>query len=219
VLVAGVVPPAFIVLAVLGSIFFGIATPTEAAAVGSVAAVVLAIAYRRFNLETIKEAALQTMRITSMAMAIGAGSSMFTGVFLKLGGDEVVSALILAAPGGRWGSFALIMFVTFILGMFIVDIGIIFIMVPLITPIAAALGFDPIWFALMINVNLQMSYLTPPFAPAIFFLKGIVPREWGIGTAHIIRGVIPYVVLIMIGLGLFVAFPQLILWLPSVMIK
>jgi tripartite ATP-independent transporter DctM subunit len=219
VLVAGVLPPAFIILAVLGSIFFGIATPTEAAAVGSVAAVVLAVAYHQFNLETIKEATLQTLRITSMAMAIAAGSSMFTGVFLKLGGNEVVSNLILAAPGGRWGSFALIMFITFILGMFIIDVGIIFIMVPLITPIGKALGFDPVWFALMININLQMSYMTPPFAPAIFFLRGIVPREWEIGTAHIIRGVIPYVVLIMVGLGLCVAFPQLILWLPGMMIK
>jgi len=218
-LVAGVLPPAFIVLSVMGSIFLGIATPTEAAAVGCVAAAVLAIAYRQFNLETFKEAALQTMRITAMAMAIGAGSSMFTGVFLRLGGGEVVSNLVLAAPGGRWGSFAIIMFITFILGMFIIDIGIVFIMIPIIKPIVDVLGFDPVWFALMININLQMSYLTPPFAPAIFFLRGIVLPEWGIGTVHIIRGVIPYIVIIMIGLGLCVAFPQIILWLPGIMIK
>ena len=126
---------------------------------------------------------------------------------------------MLAAPGGKWGSFGIIMFVIFILGMFIDWIGILFIMVPIVTPIGEALGFDTIWFALMICINLQMSFLTPPFAYAIFFLKGIARPEWGVTTGHIIRGVIPFVFLIVIGLILCAVFPEIILWLPTLMIK
>jgi len=218
-LLTGMLPPLFLILAVLGSIFFGIAAPTEAAAVGAVAAVLLAIAYRQLNGQVLKEASLHTLRINSMVFLIAVGAVMFTTVFLKLGGGKVVSSLILAAPGGKWGSFALIMFIIFILGMFIDWLGIIFVMVPLVTPIGAALGFDPLWFAMMICVNLQMSFMTPPFAYAIFYLKGIAKPEWGIETGHIIRGVIPFVILIMVGLGLCVVFPDLILWLPHQMIK
>jgi TRAP-type mannitol/chloroaromatic compound transport system permease large subunit len=144
---------------------------------------------------------------------------MFVGVFLGLGGGNVVENIILGAPGGRWGAFALVMFVVFILGMFIDWLGIIFIMVPIISPLAPALGFNELWFALMIIVNLQMSFMTPPFAYAIFFLRGVAPPELGVTTGDIIRGVIPFVFLIMIGLGLLVVFPQLILWLPSQMIN
>jgi len=219
ILLTGILPPLFLILAVLGSIFFGIAAPTEAAAVGCVAAVLLAIAYHRFNWQTIKEATLQTLRVTCMAFFIAFGATMFTGAFLKLGGGDVVSNMLLAAPGGRWGVFALIMFIIFIMGMFIDWIGILFIMVPLITPIGDVLGFDPLWFAMMVCVNLQMSFMTPPFAYSIFYLKGIAKPEWELDTAHIIRGVIPFVVLIMVGLGLCVLFPQLILWLPQLMIK
>ena len=219
ILLTGIVPPVFLILAVLGSIFFGIAAPTEAAAVGCVASVVLAIAYRRFNWQTIREATLQTMRVTCMAFFIAFGATMFTGAFIKLGGGEVVSNMLLAAPGGRWGVFALIMFIVFILGMFIDWIGILFIMVPLITPIGAALGFDQLWFAVMVCVNLQMSFMTPPFAYSIFYIKGIAKPEWGVSTGHIIRGVIPFVVLIMVTLGILVLFPELILWLPRLMIK
>jgi TRAP-type mannitol/chloroaromatic compound transport system permease large subunit len=131
----------------------------------------------------------------------------------------VVTNLLLSAPGGRWGVFTLIMFIVFILGMFIDWIGILFITVPLITPIGNTLGFDPLWFAMMVCVNLQLSFLTPPFAYAIFYLKGIAKPEWEIDTSHIIRGVIPFILLIMVGLGLLVLFPQLILWLPRLMVK
>jgi len=159
------------------------------------------------------------MRVTCMAFFIAFGATMFTGAFLKLGGGEVVSNMLLAAPGGRWGVFALIMFIVFILGMFIDWIGILFIMVPLITPIGVALGFDQLWFAVMVCVNLQMSFMTPPFAYSIFYIKGIAKPEWGVSTADIIRGVIPFVVLIMVTLGVLVLFPELILWLPRLMIK
>ncbi len=218
-LAKGLLPPSFIILAVLGTIFFGIATPTEAAAVGCVASTLLAVVYRKFTWDMLKNASRDTLRIGAMAMAVGVGASMFTGVFLRLGGGDAVSAVILAAPGGKWGIFALIMFIIFILGMFIDWIGILFVMIPLVTPIGEALGFDQLWFAMMICVNLQMSFLTPPFAYAIFYLKGMAPPEWGIETGHIIRGVIPFVIIIIMGMALCIIFPDIILWLPHQMIK
>ncbi len=218
-LAKGLLPPMFIILAVLGSIFFGIATPTEAAAVGGVAATLLAVVYRRFSMKMLKDTSRDTLRIGAMAMAVGLGASMFTGVFLRLGGGDAVSALILGAPGGKWGIFALIMFMIFILGMFIDWIGILFVMIPLVSPIGEALGFDALWFAMMLCINLQMSFLTPPFAYAIFYLKGLAPPEWGIDTGHIIRGVIPFVIIIMLGMLLCIIFPDIILWLPHLMIK
>jgi tripartite ATP-independent transporter DctM subunit len=219
ILLSGLVPPVVIILAVLGSIFFGIAAPTEAAALGALASVILALAYRRLTLETLTRSMLQTLRITCMAFLIVWGATMFTGTFLRLGGGEVVTNLVLAMPGGRWGAFGVIMFIIFILGMFIDWMGILFVMVPIVTPIGDVLGFDPIWFALMVCVNLQMSFMTPPFAYAIFFLKGISKPEWGVTTGHIIRGVFPFVALIIIGIVLCAVFPQIILWLPGIMIK
>lgn len=219
VLLTSMLPPLSLILIVLGSIFFGIAAPTEAAAIGALAATIMAIGYRRFNWQTLKETALHTMRVTSMAIFIAVCASMFVAIFLKLGGGDVVSSLVLAAPGGRWGAFVLIMFMLFILGMFIDWLGILFLMVPLVTPIGAILGFDPLWFAMMICINLQMSFMTPPLAYAIFFFKGIVKPDWGITTGDIIRGVIPFVILIIVGIGLCVAFPEIILWLPGLMIK
>lgn len=219
ILFGGLVPPVFIILAVLGSIFFGVAAPTEAAAVGALAATILALAYRRLTLKAVTKSMLETLRITCMAFLIVWGASIFTGAFLRLGGGEVVTNLVLAMPGGKWGAFGIIMFVIFILGMFIDWMGILFVMVPIVTPIGGVLGFDPIWFALMVCVNLQMSFMTPPFAYAIFFVKGISKPEWGVSTADIIRGVYPFVFLIAIGLTLCAIFPQIILWLPNLMIK
>jgi tripartite ATP-independent transporter DctM subunit len=218
-LLTSLVPPVILVLSVLGSIFFGVAPPTEAAAVGAFAAMLLALAYRRLSFRALRETAFETLKVTRKVLFVGVCAFMFVGVFLGLGGGNVVEDMVLASPGGRWGAFAVIMFVVFILGMFIDWLGIIFIMVPIITPIGPALGFDTLWLAMMICVNLQMSFLTPPFAYAIFFLRGAAPPELGVTTADIIRGVIPFVFLIMIGLGLCVAFPQLILWLPAQMIK
>jgi len=219
ILLGGLVPPVFIVLAVLGSIFFGVAAPTEAAALGALAATILALAYRRLNWETLTRSMLQTLKITCMAFLICWGATMFTGTFLRVGGGEVVTNLVLATPGGKWGAFGVIMFIIFILGMFIDWMGILFVMVPIVTPIGEVLGFDPIWFALMVCVNLQMSFMTPPFAYAIFFLKGICKPEWEVTTGHIIRGVLPFVALIVIGLVLCTVFPHIFLWLPGLMIK
>ena len=218
-LISSLVPPGLLILAVLGSIFFGIAPPTEAAAVGAFAATVLTIAYRRFSFNVLKDTSLQTLKVTSMIFLIGGLSFAFVGVFIGAGCGKVVEAYILAAPFGHWGAFAVVMFIIFILGFFIDWIGILFIMVPILSPLAPVLGFDPLWFGMMICVNLQMAFMTPPFAPAIFYLRGSAAPELEVTMGDIIRGVIPFVGLIMIGLGLFVAFPQLILWLPAQMIK
>jgi len=136
-----------------------------------------------------------------------------------MGCGDVVASLITTMPGGKWGSFLLIMFIVFVLGMFIDWIGIIMIMIPIVSPIVIELGFDPLWFAMMIIVNLQMSFMSPPFAYAIFFLKGVTTPEMGVETGHIIRGVIPFIGLVVVALLLFIKFPQLITWLPNMMIK
>ena len=217
-LLTALVPPAALIMAVLGSIFMGVATPTEAAGVGAVAATLLAVANRRFNLSMLKETARQTLIISAMVMAIGATAYAFVGIFIRAGGAEAATQIIMGAPGGKWGIFAAIMFVVFILGYFIDWLGILFIIVPIITPIGIALGFDELWFAMMICVNLQTSFLTPPFAYAIFYLRGAADPSLGVTTGDIIRGVIPFVLLIVVGLGLLIAFPQIILWLPGLMI-
>lgn len=218
-LMTSLVPPALLILAVLGSIFFGIAPPTEAAAVGALAATILAVAYRRFSVQVLKDTATQALSVSSMIYLIGGLSFAYVGVFIGVGGDKVVEDFILGAPGGRWGAFAAVMFIVFLLGFFIDWIGIVFIMVPILAPIAPALGFDPLWFGMMLIINLQMSFMTPPFASAIFYLRGSADPQLGVTMGDIIRGVAPFVVLILIGLGLCVLFPQLITWLPSKMIR
>jgi len=216
--IVSIIPTGFVILAVLGTIYLGIAPPTEAAAAGALATTILAMAYRKFNLRVLKEVSLDTLLITSFCMFIGAGSVAFTGVFLDLGCGKVVQNLVLAVPLGRWGAFLIIMFMYFILGFLVDWIGIMFIMVPIVAPIAPLLGFDPIWFGMMICVNLQTASLTPPLAYAMFYLQGLAPPEFGITTADIMRGMAPYIVLILIGLALCVVFPQIILWLPEKMI-
>lgn len=217
-LLKSMVPPVVLILAVLGSIFFGIAAPTEAAAVGALATIVLAAAYRRLDWHTLARTAMTTVRVAGMVLLIGAMAFAFVGVFMRANGDRVVTEFVLAAPGGKWGVFFIIMFICFILGFLIDWLGIIFIMVPIVTPIAAAVGFDPLWFAMMICVNLQMSFMTPPFAYALFYVRGAADPALGLTTAMIIRGMIPYVVIIVIALVLCIVFPQIILWLPSMML-
>ncbi len=217
--ITSLLPPMFIVLAVLGTIFAGIAPPTEAAAVGAAAALILTAAYRKLNWQTLKSILSRSIILTSMAYFIAVMSVGYTGVFLRSGAGEVVQQLVLATPGGRWASFAIIMFIYFILGFFIEWIGIFFIMVPLLAPLAPVLGFDPIWFGMMIVINLQMSFLTPPYAFTIFVMRAAAPPELGVETGDIIKGIVPYVLIITGFLGLCIAFPQIILWLPSVMIK
>ena len=219
ILITSMLPPIILISAILGSIFFGIAAPTEAAAVGALAATLMAAAYRKLTFKVLSEAAVYTLKIISMALFIGVCASMFTAVFLKLGGGTEISRLLTSVPGGKWGTLAAIMFIVFLLGMVIDWIGILFIVIPIVTPIGELLGFDPIWFALMICINLQTSFMSPPFAPAIFFYKSIVKPEWNISTADIIRGVIPFIILVVIGITLCIVFPSIITWLPEHMIK
>jgi tripartite ATP-independent transporter DctM subunit len=218
-LLTSLLPPLLLILAVLGTIFLGVAAPTEAAAMGAVGAMLLALAYGKLTFQAIWDTTFRTMHTTSMALFIAVGANMFTGLFLGLGCGDVLTNLIVSVPFGKWGSFALIMLIVFILGMFIDWIGIVLVMVPLVTPIGDALGFDRLWLAMCIIVNLQFSFMTPPFAYSIFFLRGIIPDEMGIDTNTIIRGVVPFIGMIAIGLTLMVVFPDLILWFPNLMIK
>jgi len=216
-LLISLLPPIFLIMAVLGTIFFGFAAPTEAAAVGGTATALLAACYGRLNLKTLKEACYGTLRTTSMVMMVVVGAGFFTGVFLYLGGGDVVTEVVLSLPLGKWGILFFMMVVVFILGSLIDWIGIIMICVPLFTPIARQLGFNDTWFAMLVIVNLQMSFLTPPFAYSIFYLKGIAPPE--ITTHDIYKGVVPFIILQWIGLALCIIYPDIIMWLPSKLIK
>ncbi len=218
-LCTSLLPPALLIGSVLGSIFFGLATPTEASGVGAFASVFMAFLYRRLTWEVARDTTLHTLKVSSMICLLVIGGFMFTGTFMVLGCGQVVEEFILWVPFGRWGSFAVIMLIVFILGMFIDWVGILLIIIPIATPIAATLKFDALWFAMMICVSLQIAYLSPPYAPAIFLLRGVIPERYGIGTTTIIRGVIPYILLIVVALALFIAFPGIITWLPSKMVK
>ena len=218
-LVTALLPPVILVLAVLGSIFMGIAAPTEAAAVGALASALMAAAYRKLNWRVIKETCFTTAGTFSMVFIVVVGATFFTSVFLGLGCGDVVNSFVLGAPGGKWGSLLVIMFIVFLLGMFIDWIGIVLIMIPIVTPIAATVGFDSLWFSMMIIVNLQMSFLSPPFAYAIFFLKAVTTPEQGIDSGHIIRGAVPYIAMILIALLLMTMFPEIVTWLPGQMIR
>ncbi len=209
------IPPLFLIFAVLGTILVGIASPTEAASVGAMGAVLVAIAYRNFNFRVLYDAAIQTLRITTMVMFVAAGAMMFSGVFMALGGAKYIGATIVALPLGKWGILFAMLVVVVLLGMFIDWIGILFIVIPIFTPIALDLGFNPLWFALVICTNLQMSFLTPPFAYSMFYLKGIAPDEVTMGQIY--QGVFPFIGLQIIALALVIIFPPLTLWLPSLM--
>ncbi len=218
-LLTSMIPPSILVLSVLGVIYLGVAAPTEAAGIGAFAATLLAVIYRKFSLKVLIDTATGTMKLSGMIFLISSLSFAFVGIFIRVGGGEIVSDFLLAMPGGKWAVFGIIQFLVFLFGFFIDWMGIVFIMVPIITPIAAKLGFDPLWFGMMVCVNLQTSFMTPPFAYAIFIVRGVSPPELGVTMGHIIRGVIPFVVLILVGIVLCVTFPEIILWLPGEMIK
>jgi tripartite ATP-independent transporter DctM subunit len=215
--VKSMLPPSILILGVLGSIFTGIATPTEASGVGALLSFCMIIAYKKFKWQTIYEAITQTAKTTSMVVLILAGASCFTGVFLGSGGGKVVSSLILGIGLGKWGTFVFMMVITFVLGMFIDWIGIVLIVFPIFLPIAEGLGFDKLWFVVSMAVMLQDSFLTPPFGYALFYLKGIAPEE--VTTGDIYWGVFPFWRLMELGLIIVVVFPWTITWLPGVLVK
>lgn len=205
----------FVIIAVLGSIIMGLAAPTEAAAVGAVCGLLLAAFYKQLTWKKFKEAVFETTAVSAFILTITIGASVFTGVFLALGGGNVITDFLLGLPFGPYGVLTVILLIVFILGFFIDWIAILLICIPIFGPIVPMLGFDPLWFALVFAVCLQTSFLTPPFAVSIFYLKGVAPP--GVELSQIYRGVIPFVTLQLIGLALVVIFPQIILWLPGLM--
>jgi tripartite ATP-independent transporter DctM subunit len=211
------IPPMILILGVLGSIFAGIATPSEASGVGAFLSLILTAAYGRFSLKGLYRAVIQTAKTTTMVITILAGATCFTGVFLGLGGGDVVKDFILGIGLGKWGTFAIMMAICFILGMFVDWIGIVMITFPIFLPIAAELGFDKVWFVVIMAVMLQDSFLTPPFGYALFYLKGVAPP--GIETKDIYWGAFPFWRLMELGLIICVFFPETITWLPSVLVK
>lgn len=214
-LLAAFGPPLLLIVAVLGTIFAGVASPTEAAGVGAVGALGLAAAHGRLNRRMLGEVMESTTRLTSMIFIILVGATAFGLVFRGLGGDHLVRDFIAALPFEKWGVLAVIMALIFVMGFFLDFIEITFIQVPVVAPLLVELGFDPVWLALIFAVNLQTSFLTPPFGFSLFYLKGVCPP--GVSTGAIYKGIIPFVLIQIVVLVLCVAFPQLLLWLPAAM--
>ncbi len=205
--------PFILILSVLGSIFAGIASPTEAAAVGAFGATVLTIVQRKFSYETLKSVMAGTTHLTCMVFIILVGATSFGLVFRGMRGDDYLTRLIIDANMGPNTFLALVMVIIFIAGFFIDFIEITFIIVPVVAPIFVTFGVDLLWLGILIGMNLQTSFLTPPFGFSLFYLKGVAPPE--IRTGHIYRGIIPFVVIQLVGLGLVIFFPQMATWLPQ----
>lgn len=209
------IPPLFLVVAVLGSIFFGIASPTESAAVGALGAMILAKLHKKLTLENLREAVQLTTRLTSMVFLILIGATAFGLVFRGMGGDDIVLELMTGLPGGIWGFLSISMLLIFILGFFLDFLQICFIVVPILTPIAKILHIDPLWYAVLIAMNLQTSFLTPPFGFSLFYLKAVAPVT--VRIHDIYKGIIPFVSLQVIGIVLLIIFPGIVTWLPDLM--
>jgi tripartite ATP-independent transporter DctM subunit len=201
-----IVPPLVLIILVLGSILTGVATPTESSSVGGVGAIVLALLYRQFSFRMLWDSSLETIKISSMVFAILIGATAFSMVFTYTGGDLVVEQFMMGLPGEKWGFIILSMLLIMVLGFFIDFVEISYIIVPILAPIAANLGINPVWYAILVAMNLQTSFLTPPFGFSLFYLKGVAPPE--VRTTDIYYGVLPFIVLQMIVLGILVVCPQ-----------
>ncbi len=206
-------PPLILIFAVLGSILKGLATPTEAAGVGSMGALILALLRSELNLERLQDIMRATLRISSMVFLILIGASIFSLVFRGYGGDDGVRAILESLPGGVVGAVIVVMLVMFLLGFVLDFIEITFVVVPIVGPVLLAMGLDPVWLGIMIAINLQTSFLTPPFGFALFYLRGVAPPS--VSTAQIYRGAIPFVAIQLFALLLIAAFPALVTWLPE----
>jgi tripartite ATP-independent transporter DctM subunit len=206
-------PPLSLIFAVLGSILLGIATPTEAAGVGAAGALLLAALRRQLNLDRLQEVMRSTLRISSMVFLILIGASIFSLVFRGYSGDDGVRAILESLPGGVVGAVIVVMLVMFLLGFVLDFIEITFVVVPIVGPVLLAMGLDPVWLGIMIAINLQTSFLTPPFGFALFYLRGVAPPE--VTTPQIYRGVIPFVAIQLFALLLLSLFPDLVTWLPN----
>lgn len=204
--ITAIIPPLTLIILVLGSIFIGIATPTESAAVGCVGAVILAAMYKKLSWQVVEESAIETVKVAAMVFAILIGATAFSMVFLYSGADMIVEEALTGLPGQKWTFLFLVMLVIFVLGFFIDFFEICYIVVPIILPISQVIGLDPLWFAILIAMNLQTSFLTPPFGFSLFYLKGCCPPE--IRTVDIYRGVVPFIILQVIVLFILAVYPQ-----------
>jgi tripartite ATP-independent transporter DctM subunit len=200
-----ILPPLGLIIVVLGSIFAGIATPTESSAVGGVGAILLSILYKQFSFKILKESALETVKITAMVFTILIGATAFSMVFTYTGGEELVEEFVLSLPGEKWGFVILVMLAILVLGFFIDFVEISFIVIPIIYPIAESLGIDMVWFGILIAMNLQTSFLTPPFGFSLFYLKGVSPPD--VRTLDIYKGVMPFILIQILILASIVLFP------------
>ena len=206
-------PPLMLILAVLGSIIGGLATPTEAASVGAVGALLLAIINKQLSKDILQQVMRNTTQITSMVFMILIGAALFSLVFRGFEGDELIIELLSDLPGGKFGALFLVMLVMFLLGFVLDFIEITFVIVPIVGPVLLTMGVDPVWLGIMIALNLQTSFLTPPFGFALFYLRGVAPSE--VTTGQIYKGVMPFIVIQLLLLGILAYFPQLATWLPS----
>src|SRR5512145_2394346 len=211
------VPPVLMIFAVLGSILLGWASPTEAAAIGALCSVALTMLYRTFTVHGLYEAIVKTVKITTMIMTVLLAGTLFTGVFIGAGGINTANKLIAELHLTPWMLLALLMTIIFIAGFFLDWISIVLIFVPIFTPLATGAGFDAVWFCVLFLVMIQTSYLTPPMAPAIFYLRAVAPES--ITIRHMYRGVVPFIVLQLATLAITMAFPQLVTWLPTKMLQ
>jgi tripartite ATP-independent transporter DctM subunit len=209
-------PPMLLIAAVLGSIMLGIAAPTEAAALGALGALLLSVFYGDFSLGVLHEAVVKTLKVTVMILTILLAGNMFAGVFIAGGGVQTTERLIAAADLGPWLTLGLFLFICFLAGFILDWISILLIFIPVFMPIINKMGFDPVWFCVLFLIIIQTSYLSPPMAPAIFYLRGIAPPE--ITIHHMFRGVVPFIILQLLTLAITATFPQLVLWLPSVLL-
>ena len=207
------IPPLILIFGVLGSIFGGVATPTEAAGIGAFFALLLAVFYKQFSLQMLYESVIDTMKTTAMVFIILFGAAAFTGVFMSLDGGQIISNWVLGMGISKWGAFAIMMVIVFILGMFIDWLGIVMIVFPIFLPIMDQFGFDRLWLVAVTATMLQTCFLTPPFGFALFYVKGILPPEVKISDVY--RGVIPFIIIIVIVTVLCAVFPPLVTWLPS----
>ncbi|MGF1770238.1 TRAP transporter large permease subunit [Enterovibrio makurazakiensis] len=207
-------PPVLLIVLVLGSILGGIATPTEAASVGSVGAIILAVSKRMFSLSILRDVLRSTTEVTAMVFLILIGASLFALVFRGFGGDDIVRDFLMSLPGGVFGAMLLVMLVLFLLGFFLDFIEITFVVIPIVAPILLTMGVDPVWLGIMIALNLQTSFLTPPFGFSLFYLRGVAPDS--ISTMDIYRGVLPFILIQLVMLGLLAYWPTLATWLPDI---
>ena len=210
-------PPLILIIVVLGSILTGIATPTESAAVGAVGATIIAFFLGQLNLKIIQLVSQETAKISSMVFIILIGASLFSLVFRGFGGDVVVEEFLMNLPGGPIAAMLIVMMIIFFLGFFLDFIEIIFVVVPIVSPILIAMGFNPLWLGVMIGINLQTSFLTPPFGFSLFYLRGVAPKE--VMTEDIYLGVMPFIAIQVLGLSLIWLFPQIVLWFPNLLFK